>query len=302
MRPVLVLGSRGQLGNELVRMMIAKNISFSALDKEEADITSEVEITREIAKINPRVVINTAAHTDVEDCERNKELATSVNGLGARNVAHACKKIGARLIQISTDYVFDGKSGKYVEGSATNPLNHYGKSKEIGEKEVLNIDSNNCVVRTATLFGIKGSRIKKTNCVENFLKISKKEGCVRAVNDQFLNVTYAVHLSKSLIEMTERIEEFRGIYHLTNEGEITWKEFAEEIMKEFLISKEVVPISMEEGIKIFNSNVTRPLDSTLLNRRAAEKGIRLPSWKEGLKEYSLEKKQKNETFDNHPDL
>ncbi len=286
----LVTGSRGQLGTELAKILKKRNHSFELIDIEEADIIDEQKVRLIIEKINPRIIIHTAAYTDVGGCETNKQEAENVNNIGAKNVAIATKSIGARMIHISTDYVFDGNEGDYEEYHTTNPINEYGKSKELGEKAVMLVNEKNCVVRTAFLFGIAKSRIKKTNCVENFIKASEREGLIRAVKDQYFNATYAKELAEKIIDIAERIEEFSGIYNLTNKGVINWYEFAKEVMKEAKIDKEVIPITMEEAKKLGIYKVNTPKNTTLKNVRAKSKGIELSDWKTGLREYINEKK------------
>ncbi len=293
---ILLTGSRGQLGTEIRKILTTRGITFEAIDIEEADIIDEKKVVDTIRRYSPKIVIHTAAFTDVEGCEIDNDRAKRVNILGSRNVAVGTERVGGKVIYISTDYVFDGKlaiNKSNTEDSAPNPINVYGETKFGGEVQVLGMNEANCVVRTAQLFGIAMSRIKKTNCVENLLNAASREGPLRAVSDQRINVTYAKHLAQALVDLATydgRKGTIGGIYHLTNQGVTTWYEFARAIIEEAGLEKEVIGITAQEAKSLFDSRVNRPMNSSLKNIRAASLGIVLPEWREGLREYLEEKK------------
>lgn len=273
---ILVLGAKGMLGRDLVPILLTQH-QVLGLDIEELDIQDEKAVNEELQKIRPNLVINAAAYTDVDQSEFEPEKAFSINANGARNVATACAKTGARMIHLSTDYVFDGQSPRpYREEDPPNPLNVYGASKLQGERLIQQILKDSLIIRTAWLYGPHG---------RNFVKAilgqvdQKKE--IRVVNDQRGSPTYTKDLSRAILHLIPTGA--RGIVHVTNSESCSWFEFAQEIL--YVKGVEgitAVPISSTE----LKRPARRPANSVLdCSRYNALTGQTMRSWKEGLRDY-----------------
>ena len=261
----LIIGAGGMLGMELCKAFPdAITLSHSALD-----ITDEYRVRLTIEEIKPDVVINAAAYTNVDGCEDNKELAFDINGRALEYIARSCSSEGAILVHYSTDYVFDGSKKEYFESDKTNPINVYGQSKLIGEKNIIENMKDYRIIRTSWLFGLQGK-----NFVETMLRLSEEMDTVKVVNDQFGKPTYAVDLARKTGEI---IKLPPGIYHITNEGTCSWYEFAKAIIGN------VTPCSTDE----FPRKAKRPKYSILVNTKTEP----MRHWKEALKAY-LEERSK----------
>jgi dTDP-4-dehydrorhamnose reductase len=261
----LIIGAGGMLGTELCKAFPdAITLSHSALD-----ITDEYRVRLTIEGIKPDVVINAAAYTNVDGCEDNKELAFDINGRALEYIARSCSSEGAILVHYSTDYVFDGSKKEYFESDKTNPINVYGQSKLIGEKNIIENMKDYRIIRTSWLFGLQGK-----NFVETMLSLSKEMDTVKVVTDQFGKPTYAVDLARKTGEI---IKLPPGIYHITNEGTCSWYEFAKAIIGN------VTPCSTDE----FPRKAKRPKYSILVNTKTEP----MRHWKEALKAY-LEERSK----------
>ncbi len=273
---ILVLGARGMLGQDLVPLLNSDH-EVIPRDIQDFDITDAQRVEEEIGQIKPQVVINTAAYTDVDGCEANKEIAFSVNASGAANVARACVLAKARLIHLSTDYVFDGSSADpYREEDPPNPLNTYGQSKWQGEVAIRKSGVDYLIIRTQWLYGAHGR-----NFVDTIVKAAQKEKRLRVVNDQRGSPTYTKDLSWAIKKLLEN--NTGGILHVANSGFCTWYEFAKEILGEMGMSEvRVEPISSVELAR----PAKRPANS-VLNCQKFEKitGVKLRSWPEALKDY-----------------
>ncbi len=253
----LITGGTGQLGLAMQKELLSRGIAFIAANSKELDITEPLIVSQWVDSIKPSVIINTAAWTDVDGAETNQSAARSVNALGPQNLAIAASKIRARLVQVSTDYVFSGaRSVPWNENEDHNPQSQYGLTKSEGEKFVqaaLPIDSY--VVRTAWLYSADGNNFAKTmtNVAMN------NTGVVRVVNDQVGQPTFTGDLAKQIIELVLSGAPV-GTYHGSNSGEATWFEFAQEIFK--LAGADVlrvIPVSTSEC----PSHAKRPLYSVL---------------------------------------
>jgi dTDP-4-dehydrorhamnose reductase len=230
--------------------------------------------------LRPDFVYHLAAYTDVDGCEANPRLADEVNTQGTRNLARSCAEIGAILLYVSTDYVFDGSSERpYREDDATNPLSVYGQSKLGGEHHVQSLLKRYFIVRSSWLYGPRGK-----NFVATIVKIATERDELRVVSDQRGSPTYTHHLALKLAEMM-RIEAY-GIYHATGGGNCSWFEFAEAIVKLAGLKRvRVAPISTQES----GRRAPRPRNSVLENRRLIENHLgALPHWKDGLAHYLKE--------------
>ena len=273
---VLVLGAGGMLGKDLVPILSVKGQVW-ARDIDDFDITDPKRVQREVEALQPQVLVNAAAYTDVDGCESRKELAFAVNAEGARNVARACAAIGGRMIHLSTDYVFDGSSRiPYGEENLPNPRNVYGSSKLQGERYIQEILENHLIVRTEWLYGRHGK-----NFVDTILKYAGQQKELRVVDDQRGSPTFTRDLSFAL----ERLIgiEARGILHVTNSGSCTWFEFARQILREKGYDHvQVIPISSEE----LSRPARRPASSVMDCQRYEKlTGRKMRPWKEAIKEY-----------------
>lgn len=239
------------------------------LTHSELDITDEAQVSSTIERIKPEIVINAAAYTNVDGCEDNRELAFNVNGKALKYIAKSCSSAGAILVHYSTDYVFDGSQKEYIESDKTNPINAYGQSKLLGEKNIIENMRDYRIIRTSWLFGLQGK-----NFVETMLRLSTEMENVRVVDDQFGKPTYTADLARKTSEI---IGHSAGIYHITNEGTCSWYEFASSIIEN------VEPCSTEE----FPRKAKRPKYSVLVNTKTEP----MRHWKEALKEY-LEERSK----------
>ena len=253
----LITGASGQLGLALQEVLIQRGIDIVGANSSELDITKPLIVNQLVGFTNPSVIINTAAWTDVDGAESNESAAYSVNSLGPQNLAIAARKVDARLVQISTDYVFSGDaSTPWSENAANNPQTVYGSTKSKGENFVLtSLPLNSYVVRTAWLYSPKGKNFAKT--MVNLALNQLDE--VRVVNDQIGQPTVAGDLAKQIVDLVLS-EAPAGIYHGTNSGQATWFEFAQEIFR--LAGADVarvIPVSSSE----FPSPAKRPAYSVL---------------------------------------
>ena len=233
MKKVAIIGSGGQLGTDLASVFSQdKHAELYLLDHSSVECADKRSVEKALFDINPQVVINCAAFVRVDDCEKESEKAFSVNAKGAGHVAQACAGIGATVVYISTDYVFDGgKSSPYTEKDSPDPLNIYGKSKLEGERLVRDFCPKHFIVRSSGLYGLgrggKGSLA--WNFVETMLKLAGGGGPIRVVDDQVLAPTFTKDLAGVIAELidTDRY----GTYHITNSGECSWYEFGKAVFE-----------------------------------------------------------------------
>ena len=256
MKKIIVTGCNGQLGRAVNEFY--KNdpeISFVNTDVDELDITDIDAVLKLVREVQPYAIINCAAFTAVDACETQYEKAFAINAIGPRNLAIAARETGAKLMHISTDYVFDGKGTKpYVETDATAPASAYGSTKLAGEKFVEQFAEKYFILRTAWLYG-DGKNFAKT-----MLKLAETHDVVRVVNDQFGSPTSTVELTKAIEALL--FTDNYGIFHATCEGSCSWADFAAEIFRLAGKQTKVEGISTEE----YGSVTPRPLYSVLDNR------------------------------------
>lgn len=265
------------LGTDLMKIL-SSDYQLIGIDKE-IDITDRDKIIKTILQIKPNFIIHTAAYTEVDDCEKNQDLAFLVNGKGTENVALAAKKLKIPLIYISTDYVFDGKKkSPYIESDTPGPINIYGKSKLKGEEYVQSLVSDYFIIRIAGLFGKNGK-----NFVKTILKKAKEENTLKVVSDQVHSPTYTIDLAKEIKRLIKT--ENYGIYHITNNGECSWFQFAQETLKLVKVKNvKLIPITAKE----LNRPAKRPKFSVLANCHLSETiGDNMPSWQNALERYLI---------------
>ena len=279
---VLVTGVKGQLGYDVMRELAKRNIEGIGVDIDEMDITDPVSVDKVITEAAPDAVIHCAAWTavDAAEDEDKKEKVRLVNVEGPRNIAKVCKKLDIKMIQISTDYVFDGQGERPWEpDDPTGPVSVYGLTKRDGENAVMEILDKFFIVRIAWVFGINGK-----NFVKTMLNLSKTHDSLTVVNDQWGSPTYTYDLARLLVDMV--LTDKYGIYHATNEGFINWYDFAVAIFKEAGITMNVKPVTTAEyGV----SKAARPFNSRMSKDKLDKMGFkRLPSWEDALKRYMVE--------------
>lgn len=285
---ILITGCKGQLGNELQDIIksgkaeigeVSETIKESnviALDVEELDITNLEEVKNKINFLKPDVVINCAAATNVDGCESNEDFAFKVNSLGPRNLAMACEEIGAKLVQVSTDYIFSGVGEKpLTEYDLTAPYSVYGKTKLLGENYVREFSSKYFIVRTAWLYGYVGH-----NFVYTMRRLGKERDMITVVNDQRGNPTNANDLAYHILKLIET--EQYGVYHCTGKEECSWYDFAKMIIELSGEECEVKPCTSEE----YKTPAKRPEYSSLDNMMLRNTiGDEMRDWKDAIKSF-----------------
>ncbi len=277
----LVTGYKGQLGYDVVRELKKRNIADSdiyPMDINDMDITNRDEVMTKVNEIKPDVIFHNAAWTNVDGAEDMKEACEKVNYLGAKNMADAAKTVGAKIVYISTDYVFDGtKDGMYEIDDKPNPLSVYGKTKYQGEEAVRDYEKH-FIVRISWVFGINGK-----NFIRTMLKLSESRDELNVVADQVGSPTYTVDLAKLLVDMVNT--EKYGTYHANNEGFCSWAEFAKYIFDSSNIKMKVNPIPTKD----YPQKATRPLNSKLSKKSLDDAGFdRLPDWMDAVNRYKEE--------------
>ena len=269
---VLITGANGQLGVELVRAL-AGTAEVIGRDLPDFDITG-AECAEVVASLEPDWVVHAAAATDVDGCERDPAMATAVNEVGTRRVAEGCRRAGAGLVYLSTDFVFDGtKSAPYVETDTAAPISAYGRSKLEGERAVQAIAPRWAIVRTAWLYGVHGR-----NFVKTIVGKAAAGEDLRVVNDQIGSPTYARDLADAIRELLAR--DSMGVFHLTNGGACSWYEFTREILRQAgFPTTGVAPISSDE----LSRPARRPAYSVLANAAWERTGLpTLRAWPDAL--------------------
>ena len=276
---IFVTGVKGQLGYDVVNELERRGIEAVGVDIDEMDITDADSVDRVIREAKPDAVIHCAAYTAVDAAEENEELCRKVNAMGPRNIAAVCKDLDIKMVQISTDYVFDGQGERPWEpDDACYPKSVYGQTKYEGEQAVMEQLDKFFIVRIAWVFGINGK-----NFVKIMLNLAKNHDTIRVVNDQFGSPTYTHDLAKLLVDMV--LTEKYGIYHATNEGICSWYEFACAIFEEAGVRVNVVPVTTEE----YGAKANRPANSRMSKEKLTENGFdRLPKWRDALKRYIRE--------------
>jgi len=279
---VAVTGANGQLGTDLCQAL--HNFDVIPLTHADIEIADMASVREVMLKHKPAIIINTAAYVRVDDCEDEKEKAFQVNALGARNVAVVAQELGARLVHISTDYVFGGeaepRTTPYTEFDTPVPLSIYGKSKLAGENLVRHFCLRHFIVRASGLFGVAGSCGKGGNFIETMLRLARERDEVRVVNDQVFSPTYTMDLARKIAQLITT--EYYGIFHITNKGACSWYEFTTEILKLAGIKTPGVPITSDQ----YPQKARRPRYSVLDNYHLRLLGMDdMRPWQEALKDY-----------------
>jgi dTDP-4-dehydrorhamnose reductase len=279
---LLVTGAAGMLGRDV--MLAAGNAGHDVVGfgRRELDVTGAPGLEKKFDMERPGVVINCSAWADVDGAEEAEEAAFAVNGTGAGNVAAAAAKLGASVVYVSTDYVFDGAKGApYVESDQPAPLSAYGRTKLAGEEVTAAANKRHFIVRSAGLFGIGGP-----NFVETMLRLASTQNEVLVVRDQVSSPTYTWHLAYGIVRLIEGIE--YGIHHMAAAGKCSWYEFAREIFEQAKVECKVLSGTTE----MLGRPAPRPPFSALMSQR--EHAIRLPSWHDGLAGYLAQREAEME--------
>ncbi|ODS32937.1 MAG: dTDP-4-dehydrorhamnose reductase [Candidatus Scalindua rubra] len=283
---ILITGSHGMLGTDLTNLLRKKMTSpipdegLKVIDAphEVLDITLEDEVSNFILKHTPDIIINCAAFTNVDKCETEREMAFKVNALGPKYIAAAAKECGARVIHISTDFVFDGNSNRpYVEEDQTNPLSEYGRTKLEGEKNIQKHCNTFLILRASWLFGHHG-----TNFVEKMFELAKHDKELSIVHDERGSPTYTVDLTEALWTLIK--QKYEGIVHVTNEGNCSRYEWANKIFEILGYNINIHPIESSQ----YKRPAKVPLNSSLnCQKFTTITGIQMRPWEEALKDYLL---------------
>jgi len=287
---IALIGADGQLGADINSYFKEKGIKIIGLvglkDIDVCDYRMSDDILK---RINPDLVINTAAFHDVDLCEDEALSAFKVNAIGVKNLAIICREINIPLMHFSTDYIFDGKKKKpYTEDDCARPISLYGISKLAGEQVIQYMLEKYYIIRLSGLYGYTGCVGKgNINFVELMIKLAKKEEAIKVVNDQVLTPTSTRDVAEKLYELIQTGN--YGIYHMTNTGSCSWYEFACKIFKLMKLSTGVLPITTEE----FGAKARRPKYSVLDNVNLRNIGLKdLRNWKEALKDYIESRNEK----------
>jgi dTDP-4-dehydrorhamnose reductase len=280
-RSVVVTGGGGMLAKELDLVLRARGVQATLIRRAECDISDRSDVANLFRQHTPTLVLNCAAHTAVDRCEDEPDLADAINGDGPGYLAEHCREHGAKLVHFSTDFVFNGQIGRpYRPDDAPAPLSVYGKSKLLGEERVKRVAPLSWLtIRTSWLFGGHG------NCFPKIIVDRASSGHVlKVVNDQVGCPTYAADLARAVCELLDRGAE--GIWHVTNTGATSWFEFAKSIVEEFKISAELLPISTAQWIAMRPKQAIRPSYSVLDPEPFAKfTGRRMRDWRETLVDY-----------------
>ena len=284
MRRILVIGAKGMLGKDLVEILRSSSRVDQRLDWEvfgwdieEIDIQEEKNTVTKIESLRPDIVINIAAYTNVDGCESHDEKAFAINAEGMRHVALGALRCRAKVVYLSTDYIFDGKKREpYLEDDPPHPLSVYGRSKLRGEQYVQEMVEDALIVRTQWLYGKYGN-----NFVASVLRQAREKKVLSIVNDQVGSPTYTIDLSRAISVLIQC--DARGVFHVANSDLCTWFAFGQEILKlSGMEGVRIVPISSEE----LGRPATRPLYSVLNTEKLKrETGMTLRPWSEALKDY-----------------
>ena len=283
---VLLIGSNGQLGSDIVRTFQGKpDVALIGLTNKDIDVTDWAWTEKVVTSHSPDVVINTAAFIQVDRCEDEVELAFRVNAAAQKNLCRLCQTMDAAYVCFSTDYVFDGnQSTPYTEDDEPRPLNIYGISKLAGEQIVQYMLEKYYIVRVSGLYGMAGPFGKRGNFVDLIIEKAKKGDAIPVVDDQRLTPTHTRDVANALYALM-RVDDY-GVYHMTNAGDCTWFEFAEAIVQRCGLN-----VQLERAkTGTLGEKARRPLYSVLDNRHLRAVGIdELPDWQDALSDYLLAK-------------
>jgi dTDP-4-dehydrorhamnose reductase len=280
----LILGADGQLGRNFRRVLPPDQVH--AATHADLDICDSPAVRTLLETLRPEVIINAAAHNQVDDCEDHPQEAFSINAAAVCHLAQEAQRLGSTLVHFSTNYVFDGMQREpYVEADPARPLSVYGLSKLAGEQAVQRYCEKHFVIRTTGLYGQGGSRSRGGNFVERMIRSAQTGHTVRVVCDQVATPTSTSHCVRGLLQLLEAGQ--HGLYHVTSAGQCSWAEFAQEVFRQCSIRVDVQPVTSEE----FAARARRPAYSVLANEGMRRMGLPpLGAWEAALAEYLQERR------------
>ncbi len=275
---VLILGHKGMLGGQLMKVFGVRAIGW---DREDVDVTDNAQLIGKLKAISHQLkaIINCVAYNDVDGAETHQSIALKLNQQVPGGLALICKDLDIPLVHFSSNYIFDGKKGEYMENDLPQPQSVYGQTKYNGELEIIKNTNQYYIIRTSVLFGPKGeSALAKKSFVELMLDLSKRQSSIKAVVDEINSLTYAPDLAAAVKKLLDDKKTF-GVYHITNSGSASWFDFAQEIFR--IINKQIIlePVGSTE----FKRLAKRPKKAVLLNTKLES----LRSWQGALKEFLL---------------
>ena len=285
---VAVIGGNGQLGRDIVSAFTDEGHDVTSLAHQEIEVSSPASVCESLEGLRPELVVNTSAFHHVEKCEADPAHAFAINGIGARNLAQITQEMGATLMHISTDFVFDGcKNAPYTEEDTPAPLNVYGNTKLSGELFVRAANPRHFIVRTSAIYGENPCRAKGgLNFVELMLKLSTERKELRVVDDEFVSPTPTAQIAQQLVALSQSSD--YGLYHATAEGSCSWFEFAAAIFAMTKTNIRLEPARPGE----FPVKVARPKYSVLENQALKRRSLNVfTHWKEGLEKYLARRAQ-----------
>lgn len=287
MKKILVTGCLGQLGKAVQKELageaelICTDVINGLPDVVFLDITDQISVLDIVSKTNPDIIINCAAYTDVDGCEKNYDIAYGINAIGPKNLAVAAAQTDARIVHVSTDYVFRGDEPDDLdEGEKPDPISAYGKTKLKGEQAVKENCKKHYIFRTAWLYG------EGKNFVKTMLRLSDTMDEIKVVDDQIGSPTSATELAR-VIKQVVATEEY-GLYHATCEGSTSWAGFAKKIFEEAKKDTKVIPISSEEYKELNPASADRPKFSVLDNKNLRDRGFKpMKNWEDAFVDYMI---------------
>lgn len=282
---IAVIGSNGQLGQDIVRDFSSNNHKVVPLTHADIEVSNFANVTQVLTSIKPDVVVNTAAYHNVVLCEENPDIAHRINVLGSKNVSEACLSVGAKVVFISTDYVFKGEIGfgeAYLPQDVAEPINVYGETKRKGELAVLEHSGNNLIYRISSVFGQAGSSGKGGNFIEAILKKVSAGQVAQVVNDTRMSPTYTLSSAGILRGLLE--QDAQGVEHGSSIGQCSWFELAQEAARLVNLAHLVKPIESPS-----DTYPKRPRNSALATAQLESFGIENEHWAESVSKYMLEK-------------
>ena len=274
---ILVTGANGQLGNELNNHAINDENNYYFTDIDQLNLLDFDALSDKIIEVQPDIIINCAAYTAVDMAENDQEMAMAINVTAVKNIGELAKKYNIKVVQVSTDYVYDGRSFlPYSEEDATNPISVYGYTKLLGEKELIASGCDAIIIRTSWLYSIYGNNFLKT-----ITKLAQSRDEISIVFDQIGTPTYAGDLAKAIISIIPQLKTIGGVevYHFSNEGVCSWYDFAIEIVALLNLNTKIYPIHSEE----YPTTAQRPFYSVLDKSKIKNSfGLEIKHWREGL--------------------
>ena len=258
---IVILGSNGQVGSDLVQALRENDVDPIALTRKELDITEKATLRDELARHCPDIIVNCSVHHPVDECETNPDLSFAVNAIAVRDLGLAAKDIGATVVHFSSDYIFDGELERpYVEEDTPTPISVFGASKVAGEQLLRAVLPRHFIVRTSGLYGLSGSRVKRGNFVETMLRLGKQDGSVKVVDDLRMAQTSTQNLVRQTLALMQT--DHYGTYHASDHGDYSWYQFAKKIFEFAGMNVTVTPVSW----RTMTALAPRPRRSVLENR------------------------------------